>query len=114
MPWCSTETDSEGNYNGNWKHCEDCIEDCYSEVDVSYPGNDLNEGFDNRQSDAEACRFSCRSISGAKFFDWVGPQFHNEQYHNGCWCKTSDAGRMSDVGITVGNVNCSFATGTNK
>ena len=85
--------------------------ECYNEADFHYPGNDLNQGFDNRQSDGEACRLSCRSITGAKFFDWVSPEFHDQQYHNGCWCKTSDAGRTPNVGITCGNVNCLYATG---
>ena len=99
--------------SGKWKHCVDCLEDCYSEEGVAYPGNDLNEGLENIQLNAEACRFSCRSISGAKFFDWVSPQYYDQEYHNSCSCKTSDAGRKPSAGITVGNVKCLFVTGTN-
>ena len=111
--WCATQTDSAHNYiGGNYRNCGNCKDPCYNEEGFHYPGNDLNNGFENRQTDREACRLSCRSISGAEFFDWVSPDFSNSQYHNGCWCKNSDAGRRPSSGITSGNVNCLYATGT--
>ena len=76
------------------------------EDDIANPGNDLNDGVNNQQADAEACRLSCRSISGANYFDWTSPKFDNSYYHGGCWCKDSDAGRKDSVGVVSGNVNC--------
>ena len=79
---------------------------CYSEFNITLPGNDLNDGLNNKQDSAEACRISCRSVAGSLFFDWVGPTFTNTQYHDGCWCKHSDSGRRVLVGVISGNVNC--------
>ena len=76
------------------------------EEDIDNPGNDLVDGLNNKQPDAEACRLSCRSISGAKYFDWSSPRYHDSYYHKGCWCKDSDVGRRESVGVISGNVNC--------
>ena len=76
------------------------------EQDIGLPGNNLNDGWNNKQDDAEACRLSCRSISGANYFGWPSPKFPNSASHKNCWCKSSDAGRKDFVGIVAGNVNC--------
>ena len=79
---------------------------CYSEFNISLPGNDLNNGLNNRQDSAEACRSSCRSVAGSQFYDWASSSYSNAQIHNGCWCKTSDSGRTVIGGVISGNVNC--------
>ena len=90
------------------------IPECYIEIDIGYPGNDLNSGVDNIQPDVEACRLSCSSIAGSQFFDWVRQDYHDSYYHESCWCKSSDAGRTARVGVTTGNVNCRDVTGRVK
>ena len=80
--------------------------DCYSESNITLPGNDVNNGLNNRQDDVEACRLSCRTVAGSDFFDWVSPDYHDSNFHNSCWCKHSDSGRQDSVGVISGNVNC--------
>ena len=86
--------------------------ECYVESDIAYFGNDLNNGLDNKQSDGEACRVSCGSISGAEFFDWVSTDYQSPEHHSTCWCKSSDSGRGYAFGVTAGNVICVHATNT--
>ena len=80
--------------------------DCYKENNTALPGNDVNNGVNNRQDDEEACRLSCRTVAGSVFFDWVSPDYHDSNFHNTCWCKHSDSGRQDSVGAISGNVNC--------
>ena len=80
--------------------------DCYSERNIDYSGADMNNGLNNRQNDAEACRSSCKSEAGAQFFAWVGPSYPDSNIQNTCWCKSSDSDRQDSVGVTAGNVMC--------
>ena len=85
--------------------------DCYSERNIDYAGADENDGLNNRQNDAEACRLSCKSLSAAQFFAWAGPSYPDSNIHNGCWCKSSDSDRRDSVGVTSGNVFCGNVPG---
>ena len=69
--------------------------ECLTEKDISYYGNDVNNGADNVQSDVESCRASCKSL-GAPYFDF------NYAGDHGCWCKNSNAGRKQVNGVTGG------------
>ena len=66
---------------------------------MGYPGNDLNNGTVNKQPGLKACRSSCMSISGAKYF-----AFNN--LDESCWCKTSNSIRTQQAKMRAGNVNC--------
>ena len=83
---------------------------CYSEMDISLPGNDLNNGFNNRQDSAEACRSSCRSVTGSKFYDWNKSSISSTKWGKSCWCKHSDSGRRVNRETISGNVNCLHVT----
>ena len=72
----------------------------FTEDDTTYHGNDVTgvvNGMDNKQPDVESCRSSCSS-KGAKYFSW----FSSAQ--NTCWCKTSDSGRVYELGAVAGDV----------
>ena len=71
----------------------------------------MNNGLNNIQYDVEACRLSCRSETGSEFFDWVSQDYHDSDFYNTCWCKSSDSGRTYSAGVISGNVNCVDVTG---
>ena len=81
--------------------------ECFEETGFDYQGYDINNGFNDSQSNAEDCRHKCRSRN-ATFFTWVPPMEIWENYQNSCWCKTSNAGRRAKAGHVSGNVNCSM------
>ena len=85
--------------------------DCYAERNIDYAGADENDGLNNRQNDAEACRLSCKSISTAQFFAWASPSHRDTSIHYTCWCKSSDSDRRDSVGVTSGNVMCGNVPG---
>ena len=55
---------------------------------MNYPGNDVNNGLEDKQPDMISCRSFCKSMC-AEFFSWTGPDNPNEDDHNGCWCKSA-------------------------
>ena len=69
--------------------------ECLTEKDISYYGNDVNNGLDNVQPDVESCRASCKSM-GSPYFDF------NYGGNRGCYCKTSNAGRRQVNGVISG------------
>ena len=71
------------------------ISECLTEKDISYYGNDVNNGLENVQSDTESCRASCKAM-GAPYFDF------NYGGNHGCYCKNSNAGRREVAGVTGG------------
>ena len=77
--------------------CE--ISGCLTENDISYYGNDVNNGTLNVQSDVASCRSSCKSM-GADYFDF------NYGGNKECWCKNSNAGRTQQVGVVSGETSC--------
>ena len=77
--------------------CE--ISGCLTENDISYTGNDVNDGTSNVQSDVASCRSSCKSM-GANYFDF------NYGGNKECWCKKSNAGRKQQVGVVSGETSC--------
>ena len=72
---------------------------CLTENDISYYGNDVNNGTLNVQSDVASCRSSCKSM-GADYFGF------NYGINQQCWCKNSNAGRMQKNGIVSGETSC--------
>ena len=75
------------------------ISECLTEMDISYYGNDVNDGLNNKQQNVESCRSSCRSMS-AKYFDF------NHSGNKGCYCKKSNAGRRVVRGVISGETMC--------
>ena len=75
--------------------------ECLTEHNIAYPGNDINNGASNLQSDGESCRASCAPL-GARYFTWT-------QGTRQCWCKHSKAGRVDVSGerVTVSGEICS-------
>ena len=71
------------------------ISECLTEKDVSYYGNDVNNGQENVQSDVESCRASCKAM-GALYFDY------NYDGNHRCYCKNSNAGRTEEAGVISG------------
>ena len=69
--------------------------ECVTEKDISYYGNDVNNGLENVQSDTESCRASCKAM-GAPYFDF------NYAGNRGCYCKNSNAGRRKVAGVMSG------------
>lgn len=83
--------------SGNLNVCE--ISGCSTETDISYYGNDVNDGTSNVQSDVPSCRSSCKSM-GADYFGF------NYGGNKQCWCKNSNAGRMQQFGVVSGETSC--------
>ena len=83
------------------------ISECLSEKDISYRGNDVNDGTANKQPTVESCRTSCASI-GADYFDFVyglGKWMELDRLEGRigeCYCKNSNAGRSQLSGVTAG------------
>ena len=71
------------------------ISGCLTEKDISYVGNDVNNGLYNVQLDTEKCRASCKAM-GAPYFDF------NYAGNRGCYCKNSNAGRRKVAGVMSG------------
>ena len=71
------------------------ISECVTEKDISYYGNDVNNGLENVQSDTESCRASCKAM-GAPYFDF------NYGGNHGCYCKNSNAGRKEVASVISG------------
>ena len=71
------------------------ISECLTEKDISYYGNDVNNGLENVQSDTESCRASCKAM-GAPYFDF------NYGGNHGCYCKNSNAGRKEVASVISG------------
>ena len=77
----------------------------FTEDDADYYGNDVTgvlNGLNNKQPDVESCRSSCIS-KGAKYFSWSGPRIIGNA-QNVCWCKTSNSGRVYQLGKVSGDV----------
>ena len=71
------------------------ISECMTEKDISYYGNDVNNGLKNVQPDTESCRVSCKAMR-AQYFDF------NYGGNHGCYCKYSNAGRRKVAGVMSG------------
>ena len=71
------------------------ISECLTEKDISYYGNDVNNGLKNVQPDTESCRASCKAMR-AQYFDF------NYGGNHGCYCKYSNAGRRKVAGVMSG------------
>ena len=77
------------------------------EEDISYSGNDNNNGWHNLQPDVEHCKTYCRSNHAETlYFSWVGPTAQVQVPIKSCWCKTSKKGRKYLNGIISGRVDC--------
>ena len=70
------------------------ISGCFTEKDISYYGNDVNNGM-SVQSDVDSCRASCRTMR-APYFDF------NYGGNHRCYCKNSNAGRRKVAGVMSG------------
>ena len=81
------------------RHDKAKISECFIEEDVSYNGNDMNDGVANVQPDVASCRESCRPV-GAKYFGF------NYGGNRACYCKSSNSGRIPRSGVTSGNTMC--------
>ena len=80
--------------------------ECYTETDISYYGNDLNNGTDDIKASAADCSAFCATISDAQYFEWFPLDDEWEEGRGSCWCKTSDSGRIDRQGSISGNTNC--------
>ena len=68
-----------------------------TEWNISYYGNDYNNGLYNKQWNVEGCRSSCRRWN-ARYFDF------NYAGNRGCYCKYSNSGRRWVWGVVGGEV----------
>ena len=73
--------------------------ECAVNRDVSFYGNNVNDGLANKQPDVANCRASCRAME-AEYYDF------NYAGNQGCYCKFSDAGRRRQPGVMSGTTRC--------
>ena len=81
--------------------------ECLVEENIDYPGNDINDGTQNRQPDVASCQSFCSSnYPSSPYFDWVSPSASWTGGHEACYCKNTNAPRVKVTGITSGRVSC--------
>ena len=83
---------------------------CLIEENIDYKGSDINDGFNDKQKDAENCRSFCESnYPTATYFGWFSPLVGWVRGRNTCWCKTSNTAKLSSHGQYSGEI-CRGAT----
>ena len=91
-------------------HFSGCLE-----YDISYDGNDVNDGVKeerHRPDDVASCRTLCKNYGNAVYFEYILPDAPGGRENRKlCWCKTSKEGRVNKTGSVSGVVAC---TGKNR
>ena len=78
----------------SWSACVSCL----IEENIDYYWNDVNDGRQDKQSDAESCQSFCKATHpSARYFTWVSPT-------SDCWCKTSNSGRRVAMNLISGEL----------
>jgi len=79
-------------------------EQCQVEMDVDYPGNNINNGHQNQASSYQECRTLCEETLGCKAFSWS-----NGGAQAGCWLKSKISGSSPSTGSVSGKA-CKIKT----
>jgi LysM repeat protein len=87
----SPPVESPGTYSALLSSCT------VIETGVDYPGNDIGHLFNNNFKTVEDCCFTCRLVSGCKYFSY-------SRDTQECWLKTSDANKGPNDIMISGSV----------
>jgi len=84
---------------GTWSGCFGHVvkEQCQVEMDVDYPGNNINNGHPNKTSSYQECRTLCEETLGCKAFSWS-----NGGHQADCWLKSKISGSSPSTGSVSG------------